>query len=377
MIDYELLRIIWWAIMGVLLIGFAILDGFDLGVGMMLPFLGRTDLERRIMINTVGPVWEGNQVWLILGAGASFAAWPYLYAISFSGFYLAIFIALFGIILRPVGFKFRSKIDNPVWKQFWDSMLFLGGFIPALVFGVAFGNLFLGVPFHFDDDLRIIYSGHFFELFHPFALLTGLISVCLCLFQGANYLAIKTYVPLAKRASRMSYVSGAVLLILVSLGWAMIAQMKGHAISEFSGYAAPSNPILKTVLVESGGWMHNHATYPLLWGVVGLVYLSVLLSLVFQRLKYARLSFVSSSISIATIISLGGITLYPFLMPSSINPNHGLTLWDASSSQKTLMVMLVAVVLFLPVILFYTAWVYRVMSGKLGEEEVKRRLNAY
>lgn len=377
MIDYELLRLIWWAIMGVLLIGFAILDGFDLGVGMMLPFIGRTDSERRIMINTVGPVWEGNQVWLIVGAGASFAAWPYLYAISFSGFYLAIFIALFGIILRPVGFKFRSKIDNPVWRQFWDCMLFLGGFVPALVFGVAFGNLFLGVPFHFDDDLRIIYSGHFFDLFHPFALLTGLISVCLCLFQGANYLAVKTYDPLAKRASRVSYVSGGTLLILVSLGWAMISQMKGHAISEFAGYAAPSNPILKTVLVESGGWMHNHATHPFLWGVVGLVYGSVLLSVVFQKLKYARLSFVSSSISIASIISLGGLTLYPFLMPSSSNPNHGLTLWDASSSQKTLMVMLFAVVLFLPVILFYTAWVYRVMRGKLGEEDVNKRLNAY
>jgi cytochrome d ubiquinol oxidase subunit II len=377
MIDYELLRLIWWAIVGVLLIGFAILDGFDLGVGMMLPFLGRTDCERRIMINTVGPVWEGNQVWLIVGAGASFAAWPYLYAVSFSGFYLAIFIALFGIILRPVGFKFRSKIDNPVWRQFWDCMLFLGGFLPALVFGVAFGNLFLGVPFHFDDDLRIIYSGRFFDLFHPFALLTGLISVCLCLFQGANYLAVKTYDPVSKRASRMSYISGGALLILVSSGWSMITQMKGHAIAEFAGYAAPSNPLFKTVLVESGGWMHNHAAHPLLWGVVGLVYVSVFLSIVFQKLKYARLSFVSSSVSIAMTISLGGLTLYPFLMPSSINPSHGLTLWDSSSSQKTLMVMLIATLLFLPVILCYTAWVYRVMRGKVGEEEVNNRINAY
>src|SRR5271170_3118692 len=153
--SYEVLRLIWWALLGVLLIGFAVMDGFDLGTGMLLPFVARSDVERRVVINTVGPVWEGNQVWFILGGGAIFAAWPALYAASFSGFYLAMLLVLATLILRPAGFKYRSKVESPRWRTFWDWALFAGGVVPALVFGVAFGNLFLGVPFTFDDDLRM------------------------------------------------------------------------------------------------------------------------------------------------------------------------------------------------------------------------------
>ncbi|RYB55697.1 cytochrome d ubiquinol oxidase subunit II, partial [Legionella pneumophila] len=152
-LDYETLRIIWWLLIGILLIGFAIMDGFDLGVAMWLPWLGRTDIERRILINSIGPTWEGNQVWFILGGGAIFAAWPTLYALSFSGFYLAMLVVLLALILRPVGFKYRSKLDNPIWRAFWDWALFIGGFVPALIFGVAVGNVIQGVPFYFDESL--------------------------------------------------------------------------------------------------------------------------------------------------------------------------------------------------------------------------------
>ena len=172
-IDYETLRIIWWALLGILLIGFAIMDGFDLGTAILLPFMGRTDLERRMLINSVGPVWEGNQVWFILGGGAAFAAWPPLYAISFSGFYLAMLLVLLALILRPVAIKFRSKIDDDTWRTVCDIALFISGIVPALIFGVAFGNLLLGVPFHLDDELRAHYTGSFFGLLNPFALLCG------------------------------------------------------------------------------------------------------------------------------------------------------------------------------------------------------------
>ncbi len=155
MTEYEILRFIWWALLGILLIGFAIMDGFDLGTAALLPFVARNDVERRVTINTVGPVWEGNQVWFILGGGAIFAAWPALYAASFSGFYLAMFLVLATLILRPAGFKYRSKVESPRWRTFWDYALFAGGIVPALVFGVAFGNLFEGVPFGFDGDLRM------------------------------------------------------------------------------------------------------------------------------------------------------------------------------------------------------------------------------
>jgi len=377
MLDYEILRLIWWAILGILLIGFAILDGFDLGVGMLLPIIGRRDMERRIMINTVGPVWEGNQVWLILGAGASFAAWPYLYAISFSGFYLAIFLALFGVILRPVGFKFRSKIENPTWRSFWDMMLFLGGFIPALVFGVAFGNLFLGVPYHFNDELRIVYTGSFFDLFHPFALLTGLLSVVMFIFQGSNYLAVKTESPLSERASTVSLLSGLAFLALVTLGGWMVYSLNGYSLENFSAFKGPSNPLHKTVAVIPGHWLYNFTVHTSLWSAVVLLYISVALALLTQKLKRPILAFVFSSLSIASTLVMAGISLYPFLMPSSTNPNHSLTVWDASSSELTLKIMLISVVVFLPFVLAYTAWMYRVMRGKVTSIDIEKNSNAY
>ncbi len=192
MLDYETLRLIWWALLGILLIGFAVMDGFDLGTAALLPFVARNDMERRIAINTVGPVWEGNQVWFILGGGAIFAAWPALYAASFSGFYLAMFLVLVTLILRPVGFKFRSKVEDPAWRSFWDWALFAGGVVPSLVFGVAFGNLFRGVPFTFDSDLRFHSSITLLSLLNPFALLAGLVSLSMIVLHGAVWLNLKT-----------------------------------------------------------------------------------------------------------------------------------------------------------------------------------------
>src|SRR6516165_527735 len=168
-LDYETLRLIWWLFLGVLLIGFAIMDGYDLGVGMLLPLVARSDTERRVAINAIAPFWEGNQVWFILGGGAVFAAWPPVYAASFSGFYLAMFLVLGTLILRPVGFDFRNKLAEPRWRNAWDWALTVGGAVPALLFGVAFGNLFLGLPFHYDELQRPVFTGSFFSLLHPFA----------------------------------------------------------------------------------------------------------------------------------------------------------------------------------------------------------------
>src|SRR5580692_11007877 len=184
MLDYEMLRLIWWALLGILLIGFAVMDGFDLGAAMLLPFVGRTDAERRVAINTVGPVWEGNQVWLVLGGGAIFAAWPTLYAVAFSGFYLAMFLALSALILRPVSFKFRSDIEKPVWRTFWDYALFISGVVPSFIFGVAVGNALRGVPFRFDYALRMTYEGDLLGLLNPFALLCGLVSCAMFVMHG-------------------------------------------------------------------------------------------------------------------------------------------------------------------------------------------------
>src|SRR5271165_1280074 len=191
-IDYPILRLIWWAFLGVLLIGFAVMDGFDLGAALLQPFVARTDIEKRMVLNSIGPVWEGNQVWFILGGGAAFAAWPPLYAVSFSGFYLAMFLVLAALILRPVSITFHSKLEDPGWRRVWDWAFFVSGIVPSLVFGVAFGNLFLGVPFHLDDTLRVTYEGGLLGLLNPWALLCGLVSASMLAMHGGAWLAFKT-----------------------------------------------------------------------------------------------------------------------------------------------------------------------------------------
>jgi cytochrome d ubiquinol oxidase subunit II len=276
--DYFTLKIIWWLFVGALLIGFAIMDGFDLGVGTLLPFVAKTDGERRVMINNIGPTWEGNQVWFITGGGALFAAWPLVYSAAFSGFYWALLLVLFALFFRPVGFEYRSKVADPRWRSAWDWGLFVGGAVPSLVFGVAFGNLLQRVPFTFDDLLRPCYSGSFFGLLNPFALLTGVVSLSMLVMHGAVYLQMRTEGKISGRA-RAAALAGTILT--------------------------------------------------------------------------------------------AGFAMFPFVMPSSTFPNASLTVYDAVSSHRTLNLMFVAVVLFLPVALLYTSWVYSVLRGKVTEKRIK------
>jgi cytochrome bd ubiquinol oxidase subunit II len=377
-LDYATLRLIWWLLLGILLIGFAVMDGFDLGVGMLLPAVARTDAERRLVLNVVGPVWEGNQVWLILGGGAIFAAFPALYAVSFSGFYLAMFLILFALILRPVGFKFRSKVEDPRWRAIWDWALFVGGFVPALVFGVAMGNVLLGVPFHFDDTLRIHYAGGFFALLSPFAVLCGLVSVAMLVAHGASMLVIKTDGPVALRARRFGSIAALATAVLFVLAGVWVALgVDGYAVVGASVTDAASNPLFKEVASTRGGWMANYQAMPWTWifpvlGVAGALAAAWLL-----RGGRGMAAFLASALAIAGIILTEGLAVFPFLLPSSTHPASSLTLWDASSSHTTLFVMLVATCIFLPLVLLYTAWVYRVLRGKVSPESMEQNHNAY
>jgi cytochrome d ubiquinol oxidase subunit II len=371
MLDYETLRLIWWLLLGVLLIGFAVMDGFDLGTAILLPWVGRTDTERRIAINTVGPVWEGNQVWLVLGAGAIFAAWPPLYAVAFSGFYLAMFLTLCALIVRPVGFKFRSKVADPRWRSMWDWALFAGGLIPALIFGVAFGNLFLGAPFRFDDTLRMTYEGGLFGLLTPFALLSGLVSVAMLVMHGGSYLALKAGEPVAGRAAQAARVAALALLALFTLAGLWVAfGLHGYAITSVVATGGPSNPLLKTVVVGQGAWLHNYGAHPWAMAAPLLVYIAAPLAALLVGRNHV-LALVASGAAIAGVIATAGLSLFPFMLPSSLDPNASLTVWDASSSQLTLMIMLGVTVVFLPIILLYTAWVYRVLRGRVTAASIE------
>jgi cytochrome d ubiquinol oxidase subunit II len=370
MSEYEILRLVWWALLGILLIGFAVMDGFDLGTAALLPFVARTDIERRVAINTVGPVWEGNQVWFILGGGAIFAAWPALYGASFSGFYLAMILVLATLILRPVGFKFRSKVENPRWRAFWDYALFAGGIVPATVFGVAFGNLFAGVPFGFDADLRFHSTITLLSLLNPFALLVGLVSLSMIVLHGASWLNLKSSGPVKDRAAAIMPYAALTFAILFALAGFWLSRLDGLQIVGQMAHDAPSNPLMKTVARVPGGWLANFAAHPALGLTVALAYLGAALAVVLRRRP--GFAFVCSAFVPFGTIATAGAALFPFLMPSSSEPNASLTVWDASSSRLTLAIMLGAVVIFLPIVLAYTAWVYRVMRGPVSAESINQ-----
>ncbi|KHQ52202.1 cytochrome d ubiquinol oxidase subunit II [Mameliella alba] len=374
MIDFDTLRVIWWALLGILLIGFALTDGFDMGVGALLPFVAKTDVERRVVINTVGPVWEGNQVWFILGGGAIFAAWPPLYAVSFSGFYLAMFVVLAALIVRPVAFKYRSKRDGAAWRARWDWALFAGGAVPALLFGVAVGNVLLGVPFHLTPDLMPMYDGNFavkfLGLLRPFALLAGVVSLSMLLMHGAAWLNLKTEGLVAARARRFGVIAGMVAAggyVLAGL-WLALGVDGFSFVNEVTPNG-PSNPLYSEV-THGGSWLSAYAERP--WIAVAPLMGFLGIGLTLRGLVSGRevTTLLWSKLGITGIIASVGLTMFPFILPSTVDPNSSLTVWDASSSHQTLFIMLVVTAIFMPLILMYTAWVYRVLWGKVTEDDV-------
>jgi cytochrome d ubiquinol oxidase subunit II len=371
-IDYEILKIIWWLLVGVLLLGFAIMDGHDMGIGTLLPFVGRNDTERRVIINTIGPHWDGNQVWFITGGGAIFAAWPLVYATAFSGFYIAMLAVLWALFFRPVGFDYRSKISNPLWRKSWDWGLFVGGAVPALIFGVAFGNLLLGVPFYFEDNLRPVYTGGFFELLNPFALVAGVISLSMLTFHGAHFLMIRTEGDIFERARKASLIFGPIMLLAFAAAGLWVAMgIPGYRITSEVAAGALPNPLDKSVVSMAGAWMDNYSKQPLTMLVPMAGFVGGFLGLLFSWLRRPVLAFWSSAVSQLGIIGTAGVSMFPFIMPSSSDPNSSLTVWDSVSSHLTLEVMFWAAVIFTPIVISYTAWCYKVMSGKVTPQYVE------
>jgi cytochrome d ubiquinol oxidase subunit II len=378
-LDYETLRLIWWVLIGVLLIGFALTDGFDLGAMALLPFVARSDVERRMVINTVSATWEGNQVWFILGGGAIFAAWPYVYAVSFSGFYLAMFLVLAALILRPVGFKYRSKKPDPAWRSRWDWALFAGGLVPALVFGVAVGNVLLGAPFRLDSDLRATYEGSLAGLFTPFSMLTGLLSVAMLVLHGAGWLAMKLEPgPVQHRARQYGAIAAVLALVLFAAGGAYVAWGgPGFHIADAVDTGGPSNPHLVRAVAAPGAWLDNYSAHGWMMVAPLLGLAGPLVALTGLRMRRDALAFAGSTMAAAGIVATVGLSMFPFILPSSIDPASSLTVWNASSSHLTLFIMLVVVLVFLPIVLAYTSWAYKVMFGRVSAEEVRLNPELY
>ena len=327
---------IWFVLVTILFIGFFFFEGFDYGVGILLPFLGKTDNEKRAIINTIGPHWDGNEVWMITAGGAAFAAFPQFYASLFSGFYIALALMLIALIVRGIGFEYRSTKESPAWRNFWDWMIFIGSLLPALLWGVAVGNLMAGIALEAD----MYYRGGLLPLLNPFSLLAGLVFVALFTLHGANYLSIKTTGEVEKRVKGMIgkiWVVATVLTVLL-VAWAFAAT----DILTKPGVNGLIPAVLAAVALLASGWFSKTGKY-------GWAFISGSLTVVF-----------------ATIMVFMG--LYPRLIISTLNPDWSLTISNASASPYTLQVMTTVAVIFVPIVLVYVAWSYYVFRGRISAE---------
>jgi cytochrome bd ubiquinol oxidase subunit II len=333
------LQTIWFFLWGLLWAVFFMTDGFDFGVGMLYPFLGRSEQDKRVMLNSVGPLWDGNEVWLITAGGVTFAAFPQVYAVMFSSLYTALMLILFALIIRGVSFEFRGKVDSATWRKVWDTTLVVGSFIPALLFGVAFANIFQGIPI----DGQGIFQGNLFTLLNPYGLLGGVLFVLLFLEHGAIWLTVRSEGEFQDRSSRMAGNLWPVLLVVavifLSASWFM------------------------TPLYD------NYMAHPILFLEI-LVTVAALLGIkpLLKKKAYFQ-AWMSSSLTIVGATFFGVIGLYPNLFPSSIDSAFSLTAHNASSSPLTLKIMLIVVLIFIPVVIAYQVWTYSLFKDTVMEED--------
>lgn len=328
------LNITWFLLVGVLIIGYAILDGFDLGVGVIHLFTKKED-EKRIAMNSIGPVWDGNEVWLLTGGGALFAAFPVVYATVFSGFYIAFMLLLAALIFRAVAFEFRGKVESAGWRKMWDYAFGIGSLLPSILFGVAIGNILRGIPINATGN----FTGTFLELLNPYSILIGLLSLTMFVMHGSIYLSMKTEGDFKHRVTKWANNTWIVFVLL-------------YVIATFiSLFEAP-------FLFD--GILRN----PVFWVLFILLLLSILYQPVAMKAKRYFQAFLSSSVTIACMIGLVAVSLFPKLVPSNTNLDFSLTIYNASSSHNTLTAMLVIALIGMPIVIAYTFFIYRVFKGK-------------
>ena len=374
---YLILKVVWWLLLGVLLMGLAIMVGMDMGVGTILRHVGRTDAERRVALNIIGPHWDGNQVWFVLGGGAIFAAWPLVYATAFSGFYVVMLVLLWSMIVRPLGFEYRSKLSSARWRNAWDWALFVSGFVPMLVFGAAIGNILKGVPFHFSWNLTSTYTGSFLGLFNPFAILCGLLSVAMSVYMGAVTIMNGAEGAMHARAQRLAVWSGLVALALFTVGGIWVSMMYGYQLVRSPDPGLAQTPLQQTVESAAGVWLGNFRGHPILSLVPIAAYVAVGVGVWAVRRRRSYLAWWLGALGWIGIIGTVGAAMFPFMLPSSSEPSHSLTVWNASSSEHTLVWMLGFTAVFMPLVIWYTGWAFWVMRGKVSVQHVESDEHAY
>ena len=376
---YVALKVIWAVLLGVLLSGLAIMVGMDMGVGSLLRFVGKTDVERRTALNIIGPHWDGNQVWFILGGGAIFAAFPTLYATSFSVFYVVMILLLFSMIMRPVAFEYRSKVDTTRWRGAWDWAFLISGAVPMIVYGAAFGNVMQGVGFHFGWDGQYYQDESFiWYLLNPFALMCGVMSLALSIQQGGTMLMLRGEEPIYNRARKAAIGGGIVGGLLFLAGGLWLGHLTGFAYTSAVTPGAPATPLTgPSVAPVVGAWLHNYAAYPLLWALPALGLAGMFGAALLNLARKPALAWWLGAIGWIGAIFTTGASMFPFLMPSTTNPSQSLTVWNATGSQYNLGWMLFFALVFTPIIICYTSWCFYVMRGKVKAEHVAHDEHSY
>ncbi|ODN43928.1 cytochrome d ubiquinol oxidase subunit II [Piscirickettsia litoralis] len=374
MIDLSTMQVIGWVIVGATLLAFALTSGFDSGIGILLPFIGKNDTERRLALNVIGPTWDGNQVWLITAGGAVFAIWPTVYATAFSGYYVAMLLILWSLFLRPVGFEYRSKLPNQTWRNNWDIGIFIASFIPILIMGVAFGNLLLGSPFTFDPIfLRMQYTGSFIDLLSPFALLCGITAIFMVITHGSAYLNLRTKGIIKTRAQKALRMFAWLYIIAFAAAGILIAyKVPGYILGK--SIASINDPLANHVTRQVGAWMNNYHTYP--WTILAPItgFIGAFFAIITAQANRSIWPFLGTSlIQIGTILT-AALSLFPFIMPSSTDPAHSLTVWNSSTTHHALTIIAIVAVIMVPVIFCYTTFVYIKMwrDGPIHEKDIER-----
>lgn len=374
--DYETLRCLWWGLLQLFLIGFAVTGGYDVGAAILLPYLGKTDDQRRVIINAMGAMWEANQVWFITAGVVLFAAWPIAYSVLFSSFYAGLLLVLFALMFRPLSFDYRSKLPNHRWRDWWDKSLFISGLIPAVMFGLVFGNLLKGIPFHLDSDMRIFYLGDFMGLLNPFALLVSVVSAAMLIMHGAVFLQVKTEGDIQVAAKVMVTRFAMIALVAFAIAGFWVMRLEGYHIKSEVVMNAVSNPLAKFVRRSDGLWLDNYEHYFALWLIPLLAFIAGGLTIWLSKKDKADLAFISSAVMLGSIILTASVSMFPFLIPSNISLNTSLTIWDASASQKTLQFLLWGTLIFLPIVLIYTQWVFKILRGKVTTEQIQQNTHS-
>lgn len=371
--DYDTLQVIWWLLVGVLLIGFALTNGMDMAVSTLLFKVGKTSQERGALISTIAPHWDGNQVWLITAGGAIFAAWPEVYAASFSGLYWGMLLVLFAIWLRPLAFDYRNHYSDESWLKRWDIALTAGSLVPLLIFGVAFGNLLQGLPFWADENVRWHYDGVFLTallpLLDPFSLLCGLVSVSMLLTQGCLWIQLRTVDEIGSRVKGLTLKLALLTIVLYGIAGIWAYSFDGYRLVSLAPEGSFHAITSKQVEIVEHGLFANYQAFGILWLVPVIAIFCFLKAGIAGIKGNAVKGIIYNSVAIAFVICTAAIAMFPFVMPSSIDPESSLTIWDASSSHFTLQVMLYAVIIFVPIALSYTVWAYRRMWNKVSAEE--------